>query len=152
MKLNCNNKAKLNISFYFIVILIVITVSMHAVFYGNHDLYSIYDNIVSYEAKALNISEKNSVDEYRVNAAIAYEQDATNGHYISTNISNDETSSLSKADNIPKSFSCFKYIMISDSINYLTSFLVISHIFYSNLFISLPDDWTLVNHMVRLDD
>lgn len=137
MKLNNKKFYLSHILIFFIMLLFATGLTMNVFFCGNYNLYELFDHATVIETRA--ISEN----------VVSNENDDDTPHFkaflLSVNKSHTETITKNLWPRpiiaaIPQSFRLFLFIMLV--------FLY----FFSTLFRLLPDDWTLINQKVRLDD
>ena len=113
---------------FFIMLLFVMGLTMNVLFCSNHNLYKLLDKPTVIESMA--ISEN----------IVTNENDDDTTHFKASflNKNNSHTEMITAA--IPKGFSLLLFLII------------VFLFFYLTLFILLPDEWTLFNQKVRLDD
>jgi len=136
MESNSRKKSITNIINISIIMLLTTLITMHALLYGNCEDLNLYDKTITYEVKA--------------GTELAIEK--ANDYFISANTSKSDMFEINKADNAKKIPSIIAYAAIPNSICFNTILLVIFIIFCLTSFKFLPDDWTLINQKVRLDD
>lgn len=125
-----NNKKNhlFRILIFFIMLLFVMGLTMNVLFCSNYNLYELLDKPTVIETMA--ISENIVTNEN--------DDDTTHFKALFLNKNNSHTEMITAA--VPKGFGPLL-------------FLIIVFLFYfSALFILLPDEWTLINQKVRLDD
>lgn len=122
---------------FFIMLLFAMGLTMNVLFCSNYSLYELLDKTAVIETWAISesmVSNEDGDDTSHFKAS-----------FLSKNNSHTETITQNICPipiiaAIPKGFS-------------LLLFLIIVFLFYfSTLFILLPDEWTLINQKVRLDD
>jgi len=121
----------------FIIILFALSISMNIIFYGSYSDYNIYGETAANKVKAITELEVG-------------EEEA--GNNISVNTSSNKIFIRNVTDSTNKVISILERVFIPNNIGFLTLLFVIFIIFYPFLFIFLPDDLTLVNQKVRLND
>lgn len=125
-----NNKKNhlFRILIFFIMLLFVMGLTMNVLFCSNYNHYKLLDKPTVIEPMA--ISENIVTNEN--------DDDTTHFKALFLNKNNSHAEMITAA--VPKGFG-------------LLLFLIIVFLFYfSALFILLPDEWTLINQKVRLDD
>lgn len=136
MKIN-NKKIYLShVLFFFIMILFAATLTMNALFCSKYSFYELLDKTTVIETWA--ISE---------NIVFNEEGDDTTpfkASFLSKNNSHTET--------ITKNICPIPMIAATPKGFGPLLFLIIVLFYFSSLFILLPDEWTLINQKVRLDD
>ena len=137
MKLTCKKKNLLNIKLAFIIMLLAICMSMNILLLGKADVYYSYEKITDYEVKSVAQSEPVEGDP---------------GHISIDNTSYLQKPSPNKGTFTKKALSIFIDAALSNSTCLNIIFVIFCIILNLSLFISLPDDWTLINQKVRLDD
>jgi len=121
----------------FIIILFALSISMNIIFYGSYSDNNLYEDTAANKVK--------TITEPPVGEDVA-------DNMISFNTSSNATFTRNVTDSTNKVISIFKRVYIPNNIDFLVLLFVIFIIFYSFLFIFLPNDLTLVNQKVRLND
>ncbi|WP_294150129.1 hypothetical protein [uncultured Clostridium sp.] len=122
---------------FFIMLLFAMGLTMNVLFCNNYSLYELLDKTVVIET-------------WTISESMVSNEDGDNtSHFKASFLSKNNSHTETITQNIcpipiiaaiPKGFS-------------LLLFLIIVFLFYfSTLFILLPDEWTLINQKVRLDD
>lgn len=136
MELKCRKTSKSNILLIIAIILYTVSISMYALLNSNYSAFNIYNVSTPAEVKSVVECEfKDVVTDSMIDDII-------------NNIANQIYKAVSKS----KIISILSSADILVSIYFQTILFVIVMIFCSNLFIFLPDDWTLLNQKVRLND
>ena len=120
---------------FFIMLLFVMGLTMNVLFCSNYNLYELLDNTAAIETQV--ISESIMTNEDGDNTA------CLNTLFLNKNKSDNNT--------IAKSISPILITAAVPKVISLSFFLIIVFLFLP-LFILLPDDWTLVDQKVRLDN
>lgn len=137
MKINIKKNHLSRILIFFIMLLFVMGLTMNVFLCNNYNLYRLLDKITIIETWANSesiVSKEGGDDTTHIKAS-----------FLSKHNSHTETITknicpIPMIAAIPKGFS-------------LLLFLIIVFLFsFSTLFILLPDEWTLINQKVRLDD
>ena len=130
---------KINISNILLIIAIIlfgVSITMYALLYGNYGAFNIYSASTAVEVKAVVESE--------------LEEAETDN--IITNAVTNVVHRIYKVTTSSKVISIFSNAVISNSLYFQPILFIILMLLCSNLFIPLPDDWTLLNQKVRLND
>lgn len=134
------NKKKNHLSrilIFFIMLLFAMGLTMNVLFCSNYNLYKLLDKTTVIETLAISesiVSNEDGDDTTHFKVSFS----SKNNSHTETITKNKSPISIIAA--IPKGFS-------------LLLILIIIFLFYfSTLFILLPDEWTLINQKVRLDD
>jgi hypothetical protein len=108
---------------------------MHAFLYGNSGVNNIIDSLNTFEVK--------TVAEH-----VLGDEDNNIAFYLSKEVNY----KVDKFEATPKVIPTFKSVVLLHNLYFLTFLIVVFIFFYTILFNSLPDDWTLLNQKVRLND
>jgi cbb3-type cytochrome oxidase subunit 3 len=132
--MNAWNKAISNLRLLFFFILFAVVISMSIVLNGYTDMYSQNDESASYDKILITGTEQ---DAEPIKSFI--------DHVLRENTS-DNTSDKTKV------FTSFSFVTSLNGIDILFLLYIVVFFICLHLFIFLPNNWTLVNHKVRLDD
>ncbi|MHB8131729.1 MAG: hypothetical protein ACYDEX_22355 [Mobilitalea sp.] len=136
MELRCRKINILNIIFIIAIILFGVSFTMYALLNGNYDEFNICSVSTATEVKAVVECEINEAD--------------TN-HLITDTVTH-VVHQIYKVASSSKVLKLLSNAVISNNFYLQPILFIILIIFCSNLFISLPDDWTLLGQKVRLND
>ena len=128
MKISDKKNYLSHILFFFIILLFAASLTMNVLFCSNYNLYELLDKPTVIESMA--ISENIVTNEN--------DDDTTYFKASFLNKNNSHTEMITAA--VPKGFGPHLFLII------------VLLFYFSALFILLPDEWTLINQKVRLDD
>lgn len=121
---------------FFTMLLFTMCLTMNVLLGGNYTLYETLDKTTVIEAWTIseNIAAHQDSDNTTYFKSLFLNNDDSHTETITKNIS-----PISLISAIPKGFRLFPFL------------LIVSIFIFSNLFILLPDNWTLINQKIRLD-
>jgi hypothetical protein len=137
MELNCRKKAISYVMNISIIIILAMFITMHAFFYGSSDILNLHDETTAYEGMEITELEADEVETDNIISASTLKYGISKGN---------------SADTTEKTTSIITYASYPSSIAFNTILIIAFIIFCLSLFKILPDDWTLINQKVRLDD
>lgn len=136
MELRCRKINISNIVFVIAILLFGVSITMYALLYGNYGAFNICSVSTAAEVKAV----------------VGCEIDEADTNHVITETVTHVIHQLYKAGSSSKVIKLLSYAVISNNFYLQPILFVILIILCSNLFISLPDDWTLLGQKVRLND
>lgn len=136
MELRCRKINILNVLFIIVLLLFGVSINMYALFYGNYSAFNIYSGSTVAEVKAV----------------VECEKDETDTNHVIINSVTHVVHQIYKVASGSKVIILLSNAVISNNINIQPILFVILMILCSNLFMFLPDDWTLMGQKVRLND